>query len=299
METPIIDPCPSEHLEIAEGEFLGEESLLPEAHQKADLMACLAEKIRRRRGDTFAHVPFCLTVEAELLGAHVNMGDGMFGPRVTESTYCGVHELLDADFPSSVDVGRLGVVYAAMDHLSGHAPVIFNVNGVFTLISYLLDLNVFFKSQRRDPESTAVLLRKIRDFLLCVMQGAALHGASIISYADPLCDVAVMGPRTFADTGAPVTCELIERALDVSSIRMIHLCGRLSNSLQAVGRAEASAIAYPGAKSYGAGLLETLRAGGIRLVGNGCALMTHIQRDPVVVYRIDLKRHAARSKDNA
>ncbi|GHV46919.1 methylcobamide--CoM methyltransferase [Synergistales bacterium] len=293
MDTIIASACPGEHAEVAEEGFREGEALLPEAHMKADLMVSLAEKIRQRRNDAFAHVPFCLTVEAELLGAHVKIGGQMFGPRVTDSAYRSVQEILDADFPVSVNTGRLGVVYEAMDNLSGYAPVIFNVSGLFTLVSYLLELNVFFKSLRRVPESTNALLRKISDFVLRVIEGAVQHGASIISYADPLCDIAIMGPRMFADIGAPVTCDLIERSLAVPSIRMIHLCARLSSNLRAVGRAEASIVARPGAESYGAGLLETLRAGGVSLVGNGCAQMTHVRRYSVDLYEITLKRRDA------
>jgi uroporphyrinogen-III decarboxylase len=294
MDTLAINTCPSENFEIIPEEALAGGGIsFPEAHVDADMMEALAVSIQRISGDKFAQVPFCVTVEAELLGGRVNLGDGKSGPRVSEYAYRSISELLESDFSMPLDEGRLGTVLSVVERLSKSNPVILNVSGLFTLLSSLLDLSVLYKALRSDPERSAALLRKTSDFILRVIATGADRGASIISYADPVCDISLMGQKTFARFAAPVTCELIERALDLCRIPILHVCGRLTNSLYRAEVLDITPISLPGAQTYGDALLETLQRGDIRLIGNNCIKKTHLPDALKVVYALRIRRVAS------
>lgn len=56
----------------------------PNAHTDAQMMADLTEGIYENKGFENFGVPFCMTVEAEAIGAKVYMGTKVNEPRVTE-----------------------------------------------------------------------------------------------------------------------------------------------------------------------------------------------------------------------
>ena len=65
----------------------------PEAHNNAEQMAALTYEFNHAGGFENYGVPFCMTVEAEAMGATVDMGDAQTEPHVVDSPLSSATQL--------------------------------------------------------------------------------------------------------------------------------------------------------------------------------------------------------------
>ncbi|MDR1773330.1 MAG: hypothetical protein LBR30_00415 [Clostridioides sp.] len=79
-------------LELLEGTDIK----FPTLHQNATDIAYIAVALKEMKKDSFCKVPFCTTVEAEALGAKINLGNEADGPRASEYSYNSIDEILEA-----------------------------------------------------------------------------------------------------------------------------------------------------------------------------------------------------------
>ena len=86
---------------------------LPEAHHDARMMARLAETAYEKGYFENCGVPFCMTVEAEALGAQVVMGKEHIEPHVTGYLIDDVHDYPQVK-PMDLGSGRCKVVLDAI-----------------------------------------------------------------------------------------------------------------------------------------------------------------------------------------
>ena len=75
----------SDNLENISIDLIKENNLkFPEVHENLESMVKFSKVMKEHRKDLFCRVPFCMTVEAEALGAIINLGDEKYGPRSKE-----------------------------------------------------------------------------------------------------------------------------------------------------------------------------------------------------------------------
>ena len=87
--------CPGGMMNMVTEDLMEEiKTYLPEAHTDARKMADLARAVYEKGCFENCGVPFCMTVEAEAMGATVDMGSATVEPHVVDSPLSSALELL-------------------------------------------------------------------------------------------------------------------------------------------------------------------------------------------------------------
>lgn len=203
--------------------------LWPEAHSDPAKMAGLAAGLYDAGGFENYGVPFCMTVEAEALGAKVEMGDLLCEPRVVHSPLTQAGQWRELT-PLSLAAGRIPCVLEAIRRLRARrdgVPVIGNLTGPVSLAGMLVDMEVLLKAMRKEPETVHGLMTFATDQLIAYGRALLAAGADAVCISDPSGTGEVVGPRFFRSFTVPYLNRVLD-ALDVP-VKMVHICGRLQN----------------------------------------------------------------------
>lgn len=199
----------------------------PEAHSDPEKMAALSAGLYDAGGFENYGVPFCMTVEAEALGAQVDMGDLLCEPHVVHSPLANC-----ADWPSLTPLtpqsGRVDCVVQAIRKLKDRrdgVPVIGNLTGPISLAGMLVDMEKLLVAMRKDPDTVHAFLTFVTDQLITYGKLLLNAGADAICISEPSGTGEVVGPRFFRAFTAPYLNRVLD-ALD-APIPMVHICGRL------------------------------------------------------------------------
>ncbi|MBQ1887922.1 MAG: methylcobamide--CoM methyltransferase [Firmicutes bacterium] len=222
--------CPGGMMNMMFGEIMEKTGCLwPAAHSDPVKMAGLCQGLYEAGGFENYGVPFDMTVEAEALGARVDMGDLLCEPHITRSVLASPAEYprLKALDPSA---GRIPCVLEAVRLLKKRGdgvPVIGNITGPISLAGMLVDMEKLLPAMRRDPESVSGLLDFVCDQLVTYGRLLKEAGADAVCLSDPSGTGEVVGPRFFRTFTVPA----INRVLDSIDIpvKMVHICGRLQS----------------------------------------------------------------------
>ncbi len=219
-------------------------------------------------------LPFCNTLCGEGLGAHPSLS--LEGARVREPAYKKAEELPEGpDFSFS----RMEAMLDAMDTLHGEGiPLSYEVEGHFTLLNALLPMGRMFATLRKP--AGAELMERTENWIRQYARMAVEHGASVLSFSDPVATVDILGEKFFTGTYLPACLRLISHLREDNPGVVIHLCGKMTQSLLDTdsARLERWEPETP-AETYGQALLSYCRShpeGGI--VGHFCLNLLEAKR---------------------
>jgi len=200
----------------------------PEAHSDGAQMAALAMALGDKQGFENFGVPFCMTVEAESLGAVANMGTRFIEPHVVESPFvssCG------NDLPDEYDYssGRIKTVLdaiAIMKEQGKGYPIIGNITGPCSLAGTLVDMSVLLKEFRKKPESAHAFMEQLARLQGKLANKMIEAGADAICLSEPSGTGEILGPRRFEEYSVRYINMVMDALPDVTKI--VHICGDLS-----------------------------------------------------------------------
>jgi [methyl-Co(III) methanol-specific corrinoid protein]:coenzyme M methyltransferase len=210
----------------------------PAAHKDASKMAKLASAAHRLCGLDNVSVPFCLTVEAEVLGAPVEF----FPDTVKWPTVKRFIATDPADLTVPTDLataGRIPVITKAIHHLKqefeGKMPVIAYLCCPFESISsYLVDSVEFLKKCKTEPEAIHEFMKTATPYYAEIANTFKEAGADIITFREEAVSLNNIHPRYFDELVKPYLKDLIGQ---VKPPRILHACGQLwSPALEMVSR---------------------------------------------------------------
>ena len=188
---------------------------------------CDAAQALARSG--WVTLPFCNTLCGEGLGAHPHLS--LEGARVRDPAYQKVEELpenLNLDFP------RMSAMLAAVDALHRKGlPISYEIEGHFTLLNALLPMGRMFATLRKP--AGAALMARTEDWICAYARAAVGRGASLLSFSDPVATVDILGEKVFTGLYLPACRRLLERLGAENPGVVIHLCGKLTQSLLDTG----------------------------------------------------------------
>lgn len=261
----------------------------PQAHSDAALMAKLTGAANRLAGVENVGVPFCMTVEAEAMGAPVDLGSRENEPRVTDYAIETLAEL-DRLTPLELSRGRVKVCIDAVKLLKLEAPgvpIIANLTGPVSLATSLVDPLLYYRAMRLDKESAHRLTRLCTDSAIAFGDALIEAGADVVCIADPSATGELIGGKSFAEFVLPYLNLMTEHfRIRFGTPAIVHICGdvkSLAGILQEL-RAEAvsvdSVVGIPKLKELAHGkvtmgnvstfLLEKGAAEAVRVAGMAC-----------------------------
>lgn len=216
----------------------------PQTHQDEEKMARLAAVLNREGGFENFGVPFCMTVEAEAMGAAVNMGGSLCEPHVPEAllTSCTQLDLLKR---LDVQTGRVKTVLEAIKILkktSDDVPIIGNIAGPVSVGGTLVDMSVLLKEFRKAPDAAANYLAFISENLIAFGRAQIAAGADAICISEPSGTGEILGPCLFE----AYTVKYLNRILDAlgPAVKIVHICGKLQNVYELIPRIHCDVFSF-------------------------------------------------------
>lgn len=219
----------------------------PEAHSNPILMANLAAGVYESGAFENCGVPFCMTIEAEAMGAEVSLGTKINEPRVTEyiiDSVCDWKKLKRIN----VNEGRSKVVIDAIKILkekNKDIPVIANLTGPVSLASSLMEPTIYYKELVKKSKEAHEFMDFVTENLIDFGKAQLEAGADVLAISDPSGTGELLGPKMFREFAVPCLNKIINSLKDYAKTgTIIHICGRLKSIYDELNLLQSDAISF-------------------------------------------------------
>lgn len=206
-------------------------NVLPAAHHTAELMSSLARDVNKYTGFENFGIPFCMTVEAEVLGSDVDFGTLRCEPKIAKEAYESVSTVDFKPLGSMEKSSRVGAVIDSIYTLSKKypdVPVIGSITGPISTSASIVDPMPFLKQLRKDKENAHKVIDYVTDHLLEYAKLMAENGATVISIADPTATGEILGPKMFEEYAVRYINKLVDGIHEMGIPVIVHICGKMS-----------------------------------------------------------------------
>lgn len=258
------------------------------AHSEAESMARVCMARAAQNNDVFCRIPFCVTVEAEAFGAIVDIPDDGSAPGSARFIFNAIEQLADL---RSMDLtaGRIDEVLNCIEIMTQQEKkVCLGVEGPFTILSFLIDSSIIFKSIIKNRQFLDQALTIIEESLVTYITAAFQCGAEMVSYADPAGAMQYFGLDLYKDVVGRSSYRILRRLESAPCIGLVHLCGQSSLSFVKAGFCRAIKVEVPGAETYGQSLQVVADRKTPVLLGHNCMKNTHVKMKKPIVWQIEL-----------
>lgn len=257
---------------------------------KAEDMVRAALEVKRLNRDVWVKLPFCVTIEAEALGAEVSLNSLYGVPAVTRFRYerlADIEELPHLDFSQ----GRLAEVLRAAAILQAKGEnIMLNIEGPFTVLGQLISAKEIYKGLYRQPGKLHQICARIGKELARYAQEAECHGVSLLSYADPTVASSLVSPQIYQQICGRISWEVLKEMEAATQRVAIHLCNVTSVSFEKAGFCTSDKISFIGPQlTYGEALLEAIHKSHGRFWGHGCVQRSYSPLCNGGVYQLQLR----------
>ena len=239
--------CPGGMMNMVTSELMDRVKVyMPEAHKDARQMARLSKAVYDERCFENYGVPFCMTVEAEEMGAKVDMGTNVYEPHVTGYVIDSVSEYKKL---RAVDVtcGRAKVVLDAIRILreeTKDVPIVGNLTGPVSTASSVMEPVVFYKELRKKNQEAHEYMEFITEQLIRFGRAQIEAGADLIAVSDPSGTGEILGPKYFKEFAVTYINRLLDALQEEKMGTIVHICGQMSPVYQEVNEVHSSALSF-------------------------------------------------------
>lgn len=224
--------CPGGMMNMITTDLMDEANVSwPEAHLNARMMADLAEANYEKGCFENVGVPFCMTIEAESMGAKITMGDRVHEPHVTEYALHSVKEW-EKIRPMDMNSGRTKVVLDAIRILKSRnldVPIIGNITGPVSTASSVMEPVIFYKELRKKREDAHKYMELVADEIIRFARAQIDAGADIIAISDPSGTGEILGPKLFEEYAVHYINRIIDHLQAEKMGVIVHICGQMRN----------------------------------------------------------------------
>ena len=218
----------------------------PEAHTDPLMMANMAQAAYDYNCFENVGLPFCMTIESEMMGAKVTMGTKAAEPHVTDYAIQNASEWTTLTKPN-VNEGRMGVVIEAIKILKSRnlpVPIVGNVVGPVSVASSVQDAVKYYKDMRKHPkemhEFMEFVTEAVGDFAVAQVEA----GADVICMSDPSGTGEILGPKLFEEYAVTYLNKVLERLKPYKVKTIVHICGQMNNVFEQVNKVESDALSF-------------------------------------------------------
>lgn len=238
--------CPGGMMNMAVTEVM--ESLKcywPEAHTDPVKMAKLALGTSQLTGIENLGLPFCLTVEAEAMGAAVDLGSTGVEPIIIAYA---IERMSDMERLGTIDVsqGRARTCVEAIRFLKQqqvNLPIIANLSGPASLAASLVDPLIYYRAMRRDKAAVHRLNRVVIENIITFGNALIEAGADVVCISDPSATGELIGRNSFEEFVLPGLNEITQHFRDTyNTPAIVHICGDVKCLGSALNMLTAEAI---------------------------------------------------------
>lgn len=265
---PII--CPGGMMSASVTEIL--EDIKENHNLDYKTMAEVSRKIYKSVGFENYGVPFAMIVEAEPLGAEVQMGDKFIEERVIQYNSEPLEHIMKKYKVIPKNESRMNTVINAIKELKNNeVPVIGNITGHISTATSAVDPLVILKMLRKEPERAYGFFEYINDYLKEYAKEIISAGADVITIADPTAAGDILGGKNFERFAVPLYKELIQTIHSFKVPVIVHICGNAKTIIEGLNQINADALSFDSMVNmrYAKSQLKT------RLMGNVSTQLLH------------------------
>lgn len=219
--------------------------VLPAAHHDDILMKELSKDVHDYTGFENFGIPFCMTVEAEVLGSEINFGTLACEPKIQKEVFPSVSAVEYRDINEILKSGRINTIIQAGYHLSKSypdVPVIGNLTGPISTTASIVDPMSFLKELRKDKENAHKTIDYVTDFLIEYAKLMIENGATVISIGDPTATGEILGPKMFEEYAVRYLNKLLDGIHSVNAAAIVHICGKMNSVKHLIPEIKSEAI---------------------------------------------------------
>lgn len=218
---------------------------LPEAHHDDKLMAGLSRDVNEHTGFENFGIPFCMTVEAEVLGSEINFGSLACEPKIQREVFPSVSKVVYKNIMDVEKHERVNTIVQAGYRLSNKypdVPIIGNLTGPISTAASIVDPMPFLKELRKDEENSHRVIDYVSNYLIEYARLMIENGVTAISIGDPTATGEILGPKMFEEYAVRYLNKVIDgiHALGVPVI--VHICGNMNRVKHLIPEIKSNAI---------------------------------------------------------
>ncbi len=202
-------------------------------HLDAKMMAQSAASTYKLFGFECGVVPFDLCVEAEALGARINVyahSEDLLYPTIKEKV---IHNEAEMEISVPEDIaerGRVPLVQEAISimkqEIGGEAAVGTYVLGPFTLAGQIMELNDLLKLSFKKPDKVGRLLDVLTGAIIKIAKSYEAAGADYITVREMGATSDVLSPRVFKNLILPYLGKIFS---ELKGSTVLHICGKTND----------------------------------------------------------------------
>lgn len=239
--------CPGGMMNMVTAELMEKVQIyMPEAHTDAVKMAKLAKAVYDTGCFENCGVPFCMTVEAEEMGAKVDMGSRVYEPHVIEYAINSVSDYKNLT-PISLTEGRTKVVLDAIQILKKETdgiPIVGNLTGPISTASSLMEPAVYYKELRKKNADAHEFMKFVTDQLIAFGRAQIEAGADVIAISDPSGTGEILGPKYFKEYAVKYLNYLLDGLKKDNVKTIVHICGQMKYVYQEINEVKSDALSF-------------------------------------------------------
>lgn len=239
--------CPGGMMNMVTSDLMDAVNIyLPDAHRDARKMADLAKTVYEKGCFENYGVPFCMTVEAEEMGASVDLGTNIYEPHVTGYVIDSVTDYRKLT-PVDVTKGRAKVVTDAIRILKAETkniPIVGNLTGPVSTASSVMEPVIFYKELRKRNKEAHEYMEFITDQLIAFGRAQIEAGADVIAISDPSGTGEILGPKYFEEFAVTYINRLLDSLQKEKLGTIVHICGQMSPVYKEVNMVRSSVLSF-------------------------------------------------------
>jgi MtaA/CmuA family methyltransferase len=208
-------------------------------------MAKASRKIYSGTGFENYGVPFAMIVEAEPLGAKVQIGDKLIEERVIEYNSNSLEQIMGTYSVIPKNENRMNVVLNAIGELKNSSvPVIGNITGHISTATSAVDPLVILKMLRKEPERVYSFFKFINNYLIEYAKESINAGADVIVISDPTATGEILGGKNFSRFAVPFYKEIIDTIHSFNVPVIVHICGNANTIIEGLNSINADGYSF-------------------------------------------------------
>jgi [methyl-Co(III) methanol-specific corrinoid protein]:coenzyme M methyltransferase len=198
----------------------------PDAHVDPHKMAELGAAPSKVWGVECVRLPFCLTVEAEIMGCRVDLGKQDRTPMVKSHAF-DENNIPDELPPGALYKGRMPAVIEgvkiAKEKYGKDQAIVAGTTGPFTIAGHMVGTENLLLWIITNPEAVVKALKLATKLEAGYIEMLAKAGADVIVMSDPSASTDMLSGEMFDDYAKPFIKECFAKAGNAKTV--LHICG--------------------------------------------------------------------------
>lgn len=218
---------------------------LPEGHCDGEIMTELAKDVHEITGFENFGIPFCMTVEAEVLGSEINYGTLACEPKIQKEVFSSVSDVVFKPLGSMEKNKRVKCILEATNALSNKytdVPVIGSLTGPISASASIVDPIPFLKELRKKANDSHKVIDYASKHIIELARLMIESGANVISIADPTATGEILGPKLFDEYAVRYLNKVIDAIHAMNTPVIVHICGKMNAVKKYIPQIKSEAI---------------------------------------------------------